>query len=68
LMPSKAPAYRQNRSHSKFLTQLDLPVASLKATLREKWAASEALADIPRSMITRLAEEKYSTADWNLRW
>ncbi len=66
--PSQQPAYRQNRPHPEFLTQLQLSAGSLKSALREKWGARQPLMEVPRSMIERLAREKYSTEGWNFKW
>ena len=68
MLPSKQPAYRQNRSHADFLTRLALPVRSLREALREAWGARDALLEIPRSKIARMAEEKYTKDEWNLKW
>jgi lipoate-protein ligase A len=66
--PSQQPAYRQNRSHAEFLTQLRLPAALVKSALRKHWQASRPLMEIPHLMIDQLARNKYSTDEWNFRW
>jgi lipoate-protein ligase A len=38
-MPSRQPDYRANRLHEKFLTNLHLPAAGVKAALRREWGA-----------------------------
>src|SRR5207253_7193116 len=68
LLPSKQPAYRANRSHADFLTNLDLPPQILKAGLREAWNAREAAFQIPFDQIATLAREKYSRDDWNFKF
>ena len=68
LVPPKQPAYRQNRSHRQFLTRVDVSVHSIKAALRECWAATQLLQKIPSSLIAQLIREKYSRDEWNLKW
>lgn len=63
-MPPKQPDYRANRSHSQFLTNLDIPAETLKNRLREVWGADEPLLDIPRAAIDELAAKKYSLEEW----
>jgi len=38
-VPSRAPAYRQNRSHREFLTNLEVSGRDLKEALREGFSA-----------------------------
>jgi lipoate-protein ligase A len=64
-MPARQPGYRAARGHTDFLTNLPLGRAQIEAALRSAWQASEPLADWPRELARRLAEEKYSTAQWN---
>jgi lipoate-protein ligase A len=40
-MPSKEPAYRQGRSHTDFLMNLELDAGIVKAALRRAWQAEE---------------------------
>jgi lipoate---protein ligase len=67
LLPSKQPAYRRNRSHSDFLTQLGLPSPSIKAALRTAWDAAQPLEEIPEPAIKQLVGTKYAKTEWNLR-
>ena len=67
-MPSRQPDYRAGRSHSDFLINLKLPPAMLKSTQKKAWNASTPLPLIPFDEIARLARDKYSTDEWNLRW
>ena len=66
-MPSKQPDYRQERTHSEFLTNLNLPATTVKSALREIWDAHEPLADLPPGQIPALAE-KYATDAWNFKF
>jgi lipoate---protein ligase len=67
-MPSKEPDYRHSRSHNKFLTNLNLPAAEVKDALKKIWNATEELRDFPKPEIQKLAAEKYSTNEWNLKF
>jgi lipoate-protein ligase A len=65
-MPSRQPDYRQNRPHSQFLTNLDVPASVIKGALREAWAAAEStevLQVIPSGL-----EQKYAGDEWNRKF
>ncbi len=66
--PSRQPAYRENRSHTEFLTRLGCPASSIKAALQKVWNAKEPLQVIPAAAIGQLAQAKYATEKWNLKW
>ncbi len=65
--PSRQPAYRQNRSHQDFCTNLGLGANEVKSALQSAWNASQTLESVPLSAINTLAREKYSTTAWNLK-
>ena len=65
--PSRPPAYRRGRSHSRFLTNLPLSPGQLKQALRKSWGAAGGIPTIPREEISSLLESRYSRPDWNLR-
>ncbi len=65
LAPPRQPDYRRHRSHSDFLTQLQLSPASVKDAVRDAWSATEPHPEIPRATIARLVEQRYSRDDWN---
>jgi lipoate---protein ligase len=67
-MPSKQPDYRQTRSHKDFLTNLNASAIEVKNTLKKIWSANEALRDFPKLEIKKLADEKYSRDEWNLKF
>lgn len=67
-VPSKQPAYRQNRSHGNFLTNLNLPPHRVKEALKQSWSARGECKDIPFETIERLARERYTRDEWNLRF
>jgi lipoate-protein ligase A len=68
LLPKQQPAYRQNRSHEEFLTNLKLPSTTVKEMLGQAWNATRPLPEIPQSVIQQMAREKYATAQWNRKW
>jgi len=67
-VPSKQPAYRQNRSHGNFLTNLNLPPYRVKEALKQSWSATEEFKNIPSETIERLARERYSRDEWNFKF
>ena len=66
LPPPRQPEYRQGRSHTKFLTQLNIASDAVKSALRQAWDANRPTTDIPRERIAQLVAEKYSRDEWNL--
>ena len=68
LMPTKQPDYRQHRAHSEFLTNLHLPADTVKQALQSAWDATTPLSEVPDNQIAALTREKYSTAEWNLKF
>ncbi len=67
-MPSKQPAYRSNRSHADFLTNLKVPAEIVKQALQRCWNADEPLAEAPWNKIDLLVNEKYGREAWNLKF
>jgi lipoate-protein ligase A len=67
-MPSKQPDYRGDRSHENFLTNLNLPVESVKAALRKIWKADAPLKNPPLEKISELTREKYLMHEWNWKF
>jgi len=67
-VPAKQPAYRQNRSHRNFLTNLNLPPHKVKEALKRSWGAREEFKNMPFETIERLARERYSRDEWNFRF
>jgi lipoate-protein ligase A len=67
-IPSKQPAYRQNRSHSNFLTNLELPAQTIKEAMKQSWGAVDELKEIPFERIERLVQKQYSKDEWNLKF
>jgi lipoate---protein ligase len=67
-LPSRQPEYRANRPHSSFLVNLHVANDSLKALLREAWAAADTLGLTPSSQIASLVREKYALKEWNFKF
>lgn len=67
-MPSLQPDYRASRSHKDFVTNLNLPIEKIKAALATAWNAKEPIKTLPVGEIKRLAQEKYSTEEWNFKF
>ncbi|HEY6999244.1 MAG TPA: lipoate--protein ligase family protein [Candidatus Binatia bacterium] len=64
-LPSKQPAYRQNRSHVEFLMELPVRSAELCERLQESWSARSALDKIPTDRIEVLVRERYGRKEWS---
>ena len=67
-MPEKQPAYRHNRPHSSFVTNLNIAPEKVKKALAEAWHANGKLDGAPENRIEKLVKEKYSQEDWNLKF
>ncbi len=67
-MPSKQPDYREDRSHDRFLTNLNLSADQVKTALRQAWKAEEELKTPPLEKISSLAREKYAARNWNYKF
>ncbi len=67
-MPSRQPEYRHDRSHTAFLTNLEVSPASIELALRKVWGASQTIETVPMTMIENLSRTKYSTAEWNFKF
>ncbi|HPC62657.1 MAG TPA: hypothetical protein PKX23_18495, partial [Verrucomicrobiota bacterium] len=65
---SRQPGYRAHRSHRDFLLNLRLESAVLKETLRAAWQAVTPCGDLPFDRIRKLAREKYTLDEWNLKF
>ena len=59
-MPSRRPAYRQDRPHEKFLMNLKCPASKIKEALKKAWGAQKPLENIPFENIDKLAASRYS--------
>ena len=66
--PSRAPEYRRGRTHLNFLRPVSLSREEIKRALRGEWDATEALSNLPEEPLKKLVAEKYSRAEWNLKF
>lgn len=67
-MPSAQPAYRANRDHAEFLTNIPLVAADLRDALRTAWSATTEEPSIPIDAIRSLAESRYLNHEWTYRF
>ena len=67
-MPTKQPDYREQRPHSAFLCNLEIPPGKVKDALRQVWSADAPLANPPLKETRTLAREKYSAREWNFKF
>lgn len=63
-VPEKQPAYRQNRPHLSFLTNLPLEASDVKRSLREIWIVDGEAVDVPGDRIRKLVQERYADPEW----
>lgn len=62
--PPRQPEYRQDRSHSEFVSNLSVSVDQLRVALKNQWDAHRTLDDWPRARTRELAIEKYGEREW----
>lgn len=67
-IPAKQPAYRQDRGHSSFVTNVNVSAASVKKALIEAWGAKGKLEEVPEQRIEVLSEKRYSRDEWNRKF
>lgn len=67
-MPSRPPAYRQNRSHESFLRNLRIDADQVRCALKEAWQADESYERVPNEKIEALMETRYGRAEWHNRF
>jgi len=63
-LPTRQPEYRAGRGHADFLMNLPVDGAELRRRLRNGWQATDGLAGWSGDEVRRLAEEKYTQAEW----
>ena len=66
-LPKRRPAYRQDRTHQAFLTNLGLAPGIVKAALQQAWGPTGVLKRVPLEPIRHLARTQYATDTWNYR-
>jgi lipoate---protein ligase len=67
-MPSKQPAYRQNRPHLYFMRNLHLDSIKVRHALRDVWRATEEYIDIPAARIDDLERRRYRLPEWTCKF
>jgi len=67
-MPSHQPDYRQSRSHSEFVSNLNVQADDVKSALQKSWAVAGQCPFVLRSEIAKLVDQKYSTPEWNRKF
>lgn len=66
-LPVLQPDYRQQRSHGKFLRNLNTPAPALKHALAQTWKAHDQPDGIPHRRVSELVAQRYARPEWNLR-
>jgi lipoate-protein ligase A len=66
--PPRQPEYRAGRNHRQFVTNLPVSRNDLRNGLLNAWPVQGRLADWPRALTEKLVAERYSKAEWNLRF
>jgi lipoate---protein ligase len=64
-VPAKQPAYRGNRPHRMFVTNLHLDSRELVDALRGAWSADEVFTEVPTTRIEQLTRERYGQSWWS---
>lgn len=59
--PTRTPAYRQDRPHGEFVTNLPLNRDEIESALIGAWNAQQPLVDWPREQVANLVATKYAT-------
>lgn len=67
-MPSKQPEYRDNRTHTDFITNLYIEPEEVKATMRQAWGVDKSSEEVPVARIQQLVQDKYSRDDWHWKF
>jgi lipoate-protein ligase A len=67
-MPSRQPAYRRNRAHADFLTNLGVSADAVKSAMQKTWQAHESPEGFPIERARLLASDKYVTKEWNCKF
>ena len=67
-MPSLQPDYRNHRAHGEFITNLNASSSAVKTALCRAWNTCAPLPAVPSAAIQKLVAEKYSKAEWNLKF
>ena len=63
----RQPDYRNQRSHSDLIANLDVPTHLIRSHLINGWNASSPLIEWPRVKTAELVANRYSQVEWNER-
>jgi len=64
--PPRQPEYRQDRAHIDFVTNLNVPEASLRQAIIDQWQAAT-IRQWPETRTHELTAAKYSRREWNFK-
>jgi lipoate---protein ligase len=64
-MPPRVPAYRGDRAHGAFVTNLPLEAARIRQALVDAFQAGDCRHDWPESRTAQLVAERYAQPAWN---
>ena len=67
-LPSKQPAYRQNRSHGCFIRNLHLDPLDVRQALRAAWSATDQFTEVSNAVIADLKRTRYGRPDWTRKF
>ena len=67
-VPTRQPAYRNQRRHGDFLINLEVPSEALKEALQKTWNATQPLERLPLEKMGPLVGGKYATEAWNFKF
>jgi lipoate---protein ligase len=65
--PVRQPEYRENREHTSFIRNLDIPAPTLKERLRQVWQAEESGQEYPAERVRQLVAERHGQREWIYR-
>lgn len=67
-MPETRPAYRADRPHRDFVTNIPAKPTRIAQALQKIWGSQGILEEIPMEKVKTLVREKYSKEDWNRKF
>jgi lipoate-protein ligase A len=66
-IPTKQPAYRRQRGHAGFITNLPLDPPAVKKALASAWKATEQHPAVTSEELRGLVEARYNRTEWKFR-
>ena len=64
-LPTRQPAYRQNRRHLEFVGNINVEGRTLRTCLRENWNADTDFNGLGSDRVDSLVSRRYGRADWS---